>query len=840
MNARRVMVGLLAMMIGAAVIAFSGPAPASAAPGDGASDSAMTLSGEPGGPFANLKVTVGQTKNLINQIITVSWSGGAPTLPISGQFGVNYLQIMQCWGDDPRGPDRTQCQYGGLRTQSSPTAGSWVRSRQVNYGNLVDPDESIKQSPGSIDNVFVPFWAVGKDKPGPPATSDSNDYFDSQVTNEAPVARTHGDGTGQEFFEVQTVRQAAGLGCGDPVPTAGITSGRKCWLVVVPRNNVEVDGSTHSGDGIDRLNSSPLSQSNWDHRIVFPLEFLPVDQTCPIGAAERRVIGHELATDAVGRWQPALCGGGGALYSYTQLSDDVVRTQVSTGTTPGLALLTNPIPPDQAPPEHPLIYAPVALSGLAIAFNIEHQPEPGAPVTDLQLDGQRFTSMKLTPRLVAKLLTQSYQSAVTGVQDYLKDNPNGLTVDPEFLDLNPEYKGFSFYIQPPDALVQLGNSDLTSLLWTWIKNDPGANEFVNGTADNGMVVNPNNRGIPLPTASYPRNDQSCIDTNLGQGITGRNCTLDAHPFTNDMHDSGRSASRGDSQARTTTLANDGKTPSSTKVDRQAPGHRALLAVVDAATANRYSLPTAALLNAAGKFVTPTTASLLAGEAAMKPSAVAGVLAADPGAADPAAYPLTALSYAVTSPSTLDARQGKDYATFLRYAAGAGQQPGIEPGQLPLGMAPLPDALKAQTKAAAATIEAQAGKPGPSPLTQQQASIGGVAGPGANSTGNPGAVAGSGVTTASLGNGSGAASSGARPPSVNSPSANAPNLIQQPVASTRRTPALPAPAVGALLLTLLIGGVLAATSSPVLQSPVIYRLCAAVRRLTRREVKPTEQ
>lgn len=51
--------------------------------------------------------------------------------------------------------------------------------------------------------------------------------------------------------------------------------------------------------------------------------------------------------------------------------------------------------------------------------------------------------MKLTPRPVAKLLTQSYQGAVLDPPDYLKNNPAGLTVDPEFLALNPEYKGFA-------------------------------------------------------------------------------------------------------------------------------------------------------------------------------------------------------------------------------------------------------------------------------------------------------------------------------------------------------------------------------------------------------------
>jgi hypothetical protein len=706
MNARHLRAALLAMMLSAVIISvLPGAPPASAAPAAGTPlDSAATLSGR--GEFANLKVTLGQTKNLINQAITVSWTGGVPTLPAGG-FGVNYLQIMQCWGEDPSGPDRTQCQYGGSNTQTSPNAGKWVRSRQVNYAALVDPRETLKQAAGSVQTTVVPFWAVGRDKPTGPATSDRNDFFDSQITNEIPLARTHGDGTGQEFFEIQTLRQAAGLGCGDPVIAGGVSKGRSCWLVIVPRGTTEVDGTIR--DGVrQQLDSSPLSQSNWDNRIVFPLEFLPVVQACPVGAPERRVIGHELALDAVSSWQPVLCVGGGALYSYTQLGDDITRNQVLAGSSPGLGLVTNPIPPDQAPPNPPLVYAPIGLSGLAIAFNIEHQPPADAPPDKQQLDGQRFTSMKLTPRLVAKLLTQSYQGAVAGASDYLKTNPAGLTVDPEFLELNPEYRGFANVTIPPDALVQLGGSDLTSLLWSWVKTDPDASAFLAGTPDRfGMVINPNDKNLTLPTSTFPRNDQSCTNSNLGNGVTGKLCTLDAHPFTNDMHEAGRSASRGDSQARTTVLGADG-TPTSKKLDPQAPGQRALLAVVDTATATRYGLPTAALRNAAGQFVAPTTASLLAGEAAMKPSAVPGVLAPDPGATDPAAYPLTALSYALTAPSKLDTAAGKDYAAFLRYAAGPGQQPGITPGQLPLGMAPLPDPLKAQTITAAATIEAQAG------------------------------------------------------------------------------------------------------------------------------------
>ncbi|MGH3777785.1 MAG: hypothetical protein ACRDRR_18985 [Pseudonocardiaceae bacterium] len=329
MSGRRGLRALLAMVLGATMIGIlvSSP-PASAAPGDEAlTDSAVTVSGRD--EFAGLKVTVSQTKNLINQTVTVSWTGGLPTLPLGG-FSTNYLQIMQCWGDEPQGPDRTQCQFGGGVAPNLQT-GAWTRVRQLTYP-FVDPQETLELPAGSPagSNAFVPFWPVGGDKPASAVTSGRNDFFNAQLTNEIPLARTRGDGTGLEHFEVQTVRQAAGLGCGAPVTTDGAT-GRKCWLVVVPRGSTEVDGSPRSGTpgAGSVLESSPLSTSNWDNRIVFPLEFLPVGQACPLGAPERRVVGHELAVEAVGRWQPALCAGGGALYSYTQLPDGVTRTKCS-------------------------------------------------------------------------------------------------------------------------------------------------------------------------------------------------------------------------------------------------------------------------------------------------------------------------------------------------------------------------------------------------------------------------------------------------------------------------------------------------------------------------------
>src|SRR6185312_8981901 len=138
---------LLAMMMSAAVAnALSGAGLASA--DGGPPDSAMTLPGK--NEFANLQVTVSQTKNLINQVITVSWKGGVPTQPVTGGFSTNFLQIMQCWGDDSAGPDRTQCQFGG-GVAANLQAGSWTRSRQVTYP-FTDPNEKLVLLPGTAGN----------------------------------------------------------------------------------------------------------------------------------------------------------------------------------------------------------------------------------------------------------------------------------------------------------------------------------------------------------------------------------------------------------------------------------------------------------------------------------------------------------------------------------------------------------------------------------------------------------------------------------------------------------------------------------------------------------------
>jgi hypothetical protein len=182
------------------------------------------------------------------------------------------------------------------------------------------------------------------------------------------------------------------------------------------------------------------------------------------------------------------------------------------------------------------------------------------------------------------------------------------------------------------------------------------------------------------------------------------CTLDAHPYAADLHDAARAAARGDTLSRAFYDAT-ARPPSYKKGLPQLSGSRLVLAITDTASAERYRLPTAKLLNAAGNLVAPTIDGLLAGASSMTRDAKLGVLRTNPHSPLPGAYPLTSVTYAATVPAALDAASRKDYAALLRYVGDKGQAPGMDAGQLPPGYAPLPEPLRAQTRVAAEAIAA---------------------------------------------------------------------------------------------------------------------------------------
>jgi hypothetical protein len=773
--------------------------------------SAVTVKGT--GPYASLSVTVSQTKNLVDQTVDITWTGGAPTNSPT-RFDANFLQIMQCWGDTS--PDRSQCQFGGLAAFDT-RGGENAASRQLKQALAVDGDEPLTRGTAPGQNVFVPFTSVtGVTVEG--LDTLKNSFYDQTTTNEVPFARTRGDGKGFQPFEVMTGREAPGLGCG-VIQEVGGHKGKRptCWLVIVPRGTTEVDGSSYTQNSSLSLDSSPLSTTNWAHRIVVPLDFSPVGQVCSILADQTPTAGVETISEAVTRWQPALCAKNGPVFGFNQVADSVGERQLLSPQ-PGLGFLNLPISPSDVPEDRVMRYAPIALSGLAIAFNIDRTSLPTAPESVRAHDGERVPNLKLTPRIVAKLLTQSYVYGVGPNARYLKGNPDNLTKDPDFLALNPDFKDIHLE-QSIEFLVPSGLAAVNDMLWDWIANDQEAADFLAGLPDPwGMRVNPFYQGLSVPVEAFPKLDPFC-DAHAAVNAPAL-CTLDAHPYALDMHETARSTARGDALSRTS-WDPFALPPQWKKASQQLLGQRRLLAVTDTATAQRFGLPVAQLRNPAGAFVAPTDASLLAGVSAMRPSAVKGVLRPDAFAQRTAAtaYPLTAVTYAVTAPILLTAADAEKYADFIRYAVGTGQVRGTGVGQLPLGYTPISTTLRTQAIAAAADIQKRVGPP-------KQPSSGGSGGSGGSGRsgglGNGGSGVGavpSGSGGSSAGSGSGSGAAPAAPGTGSTPPATAGGQIPT---STARTQGMDVGNVRFAVVAALIFGLLGSVVGPVLRRRLARR------------------
>ncbi|MFD0742112.1 hypothetical protein ACFQ1L_09650 [Phytohabitans flavus] len=168
---------------------------------------------------------------------------------------------MQCWGDAPTGPDPEACQWGGFDGKNLPTGPNTAAFQDERSGSKCpsggvqcDPAEPSKPDRQSVTDplgYYVPFTPVGNPDlkiylddvdPNDLEKESLRTYYQAQSTNEVPVAATSSDGTGQVSFEMQTGRQASGLGCGDRDPAAG-GAPRGCWLVIVPRGVFAPDGT---------------------------------------------------------------------------------------------------------------------------------------------------------------------------------------------------------------------------------------------------------------------------------------------------------------------------------------------------------------------------------------------------------------------------------------------------------------------------------------------------------------------------------------------------------------------------------------------------------------------
>src|SRR5207248_1119001 len=118
------------------------------------------------------------------------------------------------------------------------------------------------------------------------------------------------------------------------------------------------------------LVSSPLAAANWAARIAVPLAFLTATHACPDGQQTYPVVGSEQMSEAMRLWAPQACHVTSAEFDLVRLSDDLARGHLAAAD-PGMSFVGRALSSDDLPPNGPVFYAPVALSGLTISYEID-------------------------------------------------------------------------------------------------------------------------------------------------------------------------------------------------------------------------------------------------------------------------------------------------------------------------------------------------------------------------------------------------------------------------------------------------------------------------------------
>jgi hypothetical protein len=569
-------------------------------------------------------VTVSRTTGLVNQTITVSWAGFRPSsatrlqntgdsLDVNTQ---NPVRVYQCRGTDPQSSSDCYGSPGFRGIDATDTSPAYPAVPAFTYPGQTDPFDATPDGPANWqDNV------------------------------------TRADGTGEVTIQVFTKRESAGLGCDVDAP---------CSIVVVPTAG-RPPGATED------LMDAPWA---WERRAVVPLTFLPVDDACPLSGTSLRVEGSPVAAGLLETWRGKTCTltDNSVRLDYTAIGEPQTREDVAAGVT-GLGLVIDPLDAD-AGKSRGVVYAPVSITGLVVAFQVD------------DANGRPVSSMRLNARLVAKLVTASYRS---GGDPAVIDNPVNIFRDPEFLKLNPgvQWPGGA----PGNHPLLLGDlSDTTSALTRWLWHDRQARAFLQGKPDPwGMTVNSNYKNVAMPFANFPLLDQNLSTTFepiSGMDTLARQLSIAQFPGALVTEENGQNIT--------------------TKPPRQNPGAREVIGIIDAADAARFQLPTASLQNTGGAYVAPTDDSLLDAmrHASTNPDGV--TRAVDLDSSDKGIYPLTLLVSAALS-THADAPERKRMAAFLDYVAGPGQVPGDQIGRLPAGHAPLPASMRDEVRAARAAV-----------------------------------------------------------------------------------------------------------------------------------------
>lgn len=602
---------------------------------------------------------------------------------------------------------------------------------QVSWTNFTPSSALIYNS----SNTVYPVMLAECNSTNPSSPADCYGATRGGVTSVSDVngpdntayATTAANGTGVADIEIQTIVENPFLGC---------AQNHGCSLVVVPAQGGNItktpancaDHSADAGFGgtavgdID-FNSNPNDYlCSWAQRIVVPLTFAKTPQACTLrGNFAFNAAGSPMLDRAMESWITALCQGShGFTINYTPSVAETQALQELQNAQTDIALTTRPAGVQAINTgTNKYLYAPIAVSAVAINYWFDN-PLTGLPQTGVQLD----------QRLMLKLLTQSYSfendgcpinpPPPIGCDNGVDHDPQNLFVDPEFTAINPSI------LEPVNGPIEIptvmsGQSDMTWVTTNWIAANKDAAGFLKGQFDPyGAHLNTYYLGLTYPNNSFIGQDPYPIIAQEYNPV---------FPLRTAATDQVENWPPGYSITKDQ-FGNYERLPA------QPVGQRALIAILDEGDGAAFLFPAAAIANGAGAFVQPTTKSM---EAALKHMTKdgQGTWLVNPNSTSKKAYPLTMVIYAVVPTSGISHAKAAAIAKFLDFVAGPGQKPGVQPGELPLGFAPLPATMAAQTRKDAIAVLKQTGAS--APKTTNPGGLGSGATPAPSATGTPGSV-----------------------------------------------------------------------------------------------------
>ncbi|TCI97389.1 hypothetical protein [Aeromicrobium sp. IC_218] len=736
-------------------------------------------------------VKVDHTKNLRGrERVQVSWSGAHPsggraTNPF-GEKGLDQeypVVVLQCRGRDDsslpaaRRLARETCWTSTPRQRSVQASERTALWRQDAFASAADrePKSGLSPFPSErcddverLSSRVTPFKAAsGTVHLSCSATTMAPEAAADAAFPPAEVAAfTDVDGNGRVSFEVRTATENESLGCSSTTP---------CSLVVIPIMGISCaddasneclktgqfapGSSNYSGEGVDAA-VSPVywwAESNWRNRISVPLTFATEPDVCDVkdSRAPTAFYGSELLSQASTQWAPAYCLKRDRFkFQHNRMADGAAFALMERGDAAAAFVSGG----QEAASDTRVGYAPTAVTGFAVSYVIDRPDNAG-----------ELGELRLTPRLLAKLITQSYTGSTIGQQHPgMAKNPMSINQDPEFKALNPGLD--SIAREAGAALLSLSEaSDVVESITTYIASDPEAAAFVKGQADPwGMVVNPSYRAIKLPVDEWPLLDKF-VPTSTQEcrrQISTPYMTQLAAPISS-LRKIAEAVLDGWPNVQTKCTRSSVSDPwKMGRVDRQGIGSRFMLGVVGLGDAARLDLRTASLqtkvtrgsgtafTDASGRsFVEPTSSAVLAAvRTARRSEQPFGAFALGPATtgANAKAYPGAMIVYTAARLEGMAKADARKVAQFIRVSTTEGQRAGAANGQLPRGFVPITRngataALWKQADAVADAVESQtpsaADEDGEDETTPEKES------PGGGAPAPPGAAPGADVPAA---------------------------------------------------------------------------------------------